>query len=66
MNGPAAAEIGQYRRKLLGFTDNRQDAALQAGHFNDFVFVTHLRASILAGLGRAGADGSPSTPPCSG
>jgi len=24
-------------RKLLGFTDNRQDAALQAGHFNDFV-----------------------------
>ena len=22
-------------RKLLGFTDNRQDAALQAGHFND-------------------------------
>jgi hypothetical protein len=24
------------RRKLLGFTDNRQDAALQAGHFNVF------------------------------
>ena len=57
MNGPGAPEIGQYRRKLLGFTDNRQDAALQAGHFNDFVFVTQLRASILAGLGRAGADG---------
>ena len=24
-------------RKLLSFTDNRQDASLQAGHFNDFV-----------------------------
>ena len=28
-------------RKLLTFVDNRQDAALQAGHFNDFVEVTH-------------------------
>ena len=27
------------KRKLLGFTDNRQDASLQAGHFNDFVQV---------------------------
>jgi DEAD/DEAH box helicase len=26
-------------RKLLSFTDNRQDASLQAGHFNDFVHV---------------------------
>ena len=26
-------------QKLLSFTDNRQDAALQAGHFNDFVQV---------------------------
>ena len=24
-------------RKLLSFTDNRQDASLQAGHFNDFI-----------------------------
>ena len=31
------------KRKLLGFTDNRQDAALQAGHFNDFLFVSLLR-----------------------
>ncbi|MGY6278174.1 DEAD/DEAH box helicase [Methylomonas sp. MgM2] len=37
-------------RKLLGFTDNRQDAALQAGHFNDFVFLLTLRAGLLAGL----------------
>ena len=26
-------------QKLLSFTDNRQDAALQAGHFNDFVIA---------------------------
>ena len=37
-------------RKLLGFTDNRQDAALQAGHFNDFLFVSLIRA----GFQRAG------------
>jgi len=37
-------------RKLLCFTDNRQDAALQAGHFNDFVFLLTLRAGLLAGL----------------
>ena len=30
-------------QKLLSFTDNRQDAALQAGHFNDFVQVVRLR-----------------------
>lgn len=27
--------LDPHTRKLLGFTDNRQDAALQAGHFND-------------------------------
>jgi Lhr-like helicase len=37
-------------RKLLGFTDNRQDAALQAGHFNDFVFLLTLRAGLLGAL----------------
>ena len=26
-------------RKMLSFTDNRQDASLQAGHFNDFVEI---------------------------
>lgn len=30
-------------RKLLTFVDNRQDASLQAGHFNDFVQITQLR-----------------------
>ncbi|MBI3679040.1 MAG: DEAD/DEAH box helicase [Acidobacteria bacterium] len=37
-------------RKLLSFTDNRQDASLQAGHFNDFVLVSLLRAAIYDAL----------------
>jgi hypothetical protein len=40
-------------QKLLSFTDNRQDAALQAGHFNDFVQVVQLRAGIYRALLRA-------------
>jgi len=56
MNEP---EIGlcSTRRKLLGFTDNRQDAALQAGHFNDFLFVSLLRAGIFTAVATAGPDG---------
>lgn len=46
-------------RKLLSFTDNRQDASLQAGHFNDFIQVTLLRAAIQAAVERAGPDGLP-------
>ena len=34
------------KQKLLSFTDNRQDAALQAGHFNDFIQTLHLRTAI--------------------
>jgi Lhr-like helicase len=45
------------KRKLLGFTDNRQDAALQAGHFNDFLFVSLLRGAILRAVRDAGEDG---------
>lgn len=40
-------------RKLLGFSDNRQDAALQAGHFNDFVYLLTLRAGLLRALRQA-------------
>jgi len=47
-------------RKLLGFSDNRQDAALQAGHFNDFIFVSLVRAAFLRALDSAGAAGLPS------
>jgi Lhr-like helicase len=44
-------------RKLLGFTDNRQDAALQSGHFNDFLFVSIIRAGFLGALDMAGEKG---------
>ncbi|MDN5748756.1 MAG: protein kinase, partial [Pseudonocardia sp.] len=44
-------------RKLLTFVDNRQDASLQAGHFNDFVQVTQLRGALYRALAAAGADG---------
>lgn len=44
-------------RKLLSFTDNRQDASLQAGHFNDFVDVGILRAGIFKAVLDAGATG---------
>lgn len=52
-----AHSLPRHSRKLLGFTDNRQDAALQAGHFNDFLFVALLRAAILAAVRKSGATG---------
>lgn len=44
-------------RKLLTFVDNRQDASLQAGHFNDFALVVQLRAALYRALADAGDDG---------
>jgi ATP-dependent helicase YprA (DUF1998 family)/very-short-patch-repair endonuclease len=44
-------------RKLLSFTDNRQDASLQAGHFNDFVETALLRSALYAAVARAGEEG---------
>jgi ATP-dependent helicase YprA (DUF1998 family) len=41
--------------KVLSFTDNRQDASLQAGHFNDFVQTSFLRASLYGALKTAGS-----------
>jgi superfamily II DNA/RNA helicase len=43
-------QLSQEAKKLLGFSDNRQDAALQAGHFNDFLQVLLLRAALLAAI----------------
>jgi hypothetical protein len=43
-------EIPDNARKLLAFSDNRQDASLQAGHFNDFVRVLQLRSGLVAAL----------------
>ncbi len=37
-------------QKLLSFTDNRQDAALQSGHFNDFLDTVLLRSAIYRAL----------------
>ena len=56
MNGPDST-MPPEKRKLLGFTDNRQDAALQAGHFNDFLYVSLLRGGILRALLDAGSEG---------
>ncbi|WP_322768317.1 DEAD/DEAH box helicase [Frankia sp. Cr1] len=44
-------------RKLLAFTDNRQDASLQAGHFNDFVQVSLVRAALHQACVAAGPAG---------
>ena len=44
-------------KKLLTFVDNRQDASLQAGHVNDFVQVSLLRAAVHAAVQEAGPDG---------
>ena len=41
-------------KKVLGFTDNRQDAALQVGHFNDFLQVLLQRAALLTAVQKAG------------
>lgn len=49
-DGAAPAKGQPDPRKLLGFTDNRQDAALQAGHFNDFIFLLTLRAGLIGAL----------------
>ena len=56
MNRPES-NLDEYKRKLLAFTDNRQDAALQAGHFNDFLFVTLLRGATIAAV-QSCTDGS--------
>ena len=45
-----AAELSHDARKLLTFVDNRQDASLQAGHFNDFVQVSQLRGGVLRAM----------------
>lgn len=53
---PAAA-LDPKARKLLTFVDNRQDASLQAGHFNDFVQVTQLRSALYQAALASGDEG---------
>ena len=52
-----SSDLPAHARKLLSFTDNRQDASLQAGHFNDFVEVGLLRAALYRAALQAGATG---------
>jgi len=49
--------ISERARKLLAFSDNRQDASLQAGHFNDFVDVGLLRGALFKAVAAAGSAG---------
>jgi ATP-dependent helicase YprA (DUF1998 family) len=49
--------LDEAAKKLLSFTDNRQDASLQAGHFNDFIQIGLLRAALFAAVHRAGEAG---------
>ena len=49
--------LRQQAKKLLSFTDNRQDASLQAGHFNDFIEVGLIRAALYRAVSEAGEQG---------
>ncbi|NLD74866.1 MAG: DUF1998 domain-containing protein, partial [Chloroflexi bacterium] len=49
-----AAGIEPDAQKVLSFTDNRQDASLQAGHLNDFVQVALIRSAIYKALQEQG------------
>lgn len=40
------AGVGGKDRKVMTFVDARQDAALQAGHFNDFIRIGKIRSAI--------------------
>jgi superfamily II DNA/RNA helicase/very-short-patch-repair endonuclease len=51
------ADLPKEARKLLSFTDNRQDAALQSGHFNDYVQIALIRAGLLKAVHDAGPAG---------
>lgn len=39
-------EVDEKDRKVMTFVDARQDAALQAGHFNDFIRIGKIRSAI--------------------
>lgn len=51
------SDLEPHAQKLLSFTDNRQDASLQAGHFNDFIEVSLLRGAIYRAVVDAGEAG---------
>jgi ATP-dependent helicase YprA (DUF1998 family) len=56
LDSPAAEDTPA---KLLNFTDNRQDASLQAGHLNDFVQTSLIRSAVYRAATQAVTDGEP-------
>ena len=49
----AEAGVEQKDRKVMTFVDARQDAALQAGHFNDFIRIGKIRSAIWKAIQEA-------------
>ena len=47
------SDLDDQTKKLLAFIDNRQDASLQAGHFNDFIQILLLRGALLSAIRNA-------------
>jgi len=53
------SSVPQRAKKLLSFTDNRQDAALQAAHFNDFLHIGLIRSALYRAAKDYGGTGLP-------
>ena len=54
VSGMLTQKVARTDAKVLSFTDNRQDASLQAGHLNDFVQTAQIRAGLVAALKEKG------------
>lgn len=61
LRSDAGADLEDGAKKLLTFVDNRQDAALQSGHLNDFVQVAQLRAALVRALDQFPQEGIEAT-----
>lgn len=55
------SDLDDQARKFLAFSDNRQDASLQAGHFNDFVLVAMIRSALYRAALEQAKTGEPLT-----
>lgn len=53
LNGLYDSKVDPLDQKVLSFTDNRQDAALQSGHFNDYIQVVRFRSGLNKALTQA-------------
>lgn len=61
LRSEAGQDLDPEAKKLLTFVDNRQDAALQSGHLNDFVQVAQLRAALVRALDQFPEEGIEAT-----